>query len=107
MYRQRYEIKPWKKLYSTKRWQSLRSYRLNKEPLCRYCLERGKLNPAEVIDHIRPHKGNEELFYSYENTQSLCKRCHDSAKQSEENKGLRPGCDESGIPMDTKHHWRA
>jgi 5-methylcytosine-specific restriction endonuclease McrA len=32
---------------------------------------------AQVTDHIRPHKGNEELFYDQTNWQPLCKSCHD------------------------------
>ncbi len=33
--------------------------------------------PATVVDHIRPHKGNQELFWDVTNWGALCKRCHD------------------------------
>lgn len=37
-----------------------------------------------VADHIRPHRGDELLFWAEGNLQCLCKACHDGAKQSEE-----------------------
>lgn len=40
---------------------------------------------ATVADHIKPHKGDEVLFFDLNNLQSLCKPCHDSDKQREEN----------------------
>ena len=48
------------------------------------CKGRGKITPASCVDHIIPHKGNEDLFYSYDNTQSLCSHHHASIKQSHE-----------------------
>ena len=39
---------------------------------------------ACVVDHVTPHRGNEDLFFDYHNTQSLCKAHHDSTKQSME-----------------------
>ncbi|WP_327198035.1 HNH endonuclease [Sporanaerobacter acetigenes] len=30
-----------------------------------------------AVDHIEPHKGNEDLFYDINNLQSLCKSCHE------------------------------
>jgi len=29
-----------------------------------------------VCDHVTEHDGNAELFWSYENTQCLCRRCN-------------------------------
>lgn len=37
-----------------------------------------------VCDHIQPHRGNWYLFWDETNLQTLCKRCHDKIKQSEE-----------------------
>lgn len=49
------------------------------------CAERfGRDTPATVCDHIIPHKGDEFLFFSFENTQSLCKPCHDMHKHRDE-----------------------
>ena len=63
--------------YSSTRWRKLRLIWLKSNPLCVYCQEQNKLIPAQVVDHIRPHKGDIYMFYSVDNLQSLCKRCHD------------------------------
>ena len=53
------------------------------------CLEDGRLTPANVVDHIREHKGDESLFFDSSNLQSLCAPHHNSVKQSEERTGKR------------------
>lgn len=97
--------RPWRYLYNTRRWHRLRTAQLRDEPLCRYCKALGKVTPAIIADHIKPHKGDEELFFDSDNLQSLCKLCHDSAKQSQERTGKLPGCGEDGWPLDPNHHW--
>jgi hypothetical protein len=72
------------KLYKTRMWQRIREARLNEEPLCRMCKADGVITPAEVVDHVKRHHGCWQRFADYENTQSLCKRHHDSDKQSQE-----------------------
>lgn len=47
------------------------------------------------------------LFWDRANWQSLCKQCHDSAKQAAERSGIIRGCDLSGIPLDNNHSWKA
>jgi len=71
----------WHRLYGTARWRTLREYHLSVEPLCRFCLEREIVEPATVVDHIVPHKGDVTLFHDPDNLSSLCKHCHDSIKQ--------------------------
>lgn len=65
------------RLYSTARWHRLRLSILNDEPLCRHCTEQGLVVPATVVDHVRRHNNDPNLFYDYGNLQSLCKSCHD------------------------------
>ena len=67
-----------KRGYDT-RWRQLRAEFLRKHPCCAFCGD-----PAEVVDHIRRHRGNPALLYNWNNLQSLCKRCHDSVKQRQE-----------------------
>ncbi len=71
--------------YNTVRWKRLRKYQLIREPLCRECLKQKPpiVMQAYVADHIKPHKGDYDLFYDIENLQSLCTPCHNSktAKQ--------------------------
>lgn len=95
----------WHHLYNTKRWKALRLYRLAIAPKCRFCEQANKLVPACVVDHIKPHKGNLELFWDETNLQSLCKRCHDGTKQAAERNGYERGCAADGAPLDPAHHW--
>jgi 5-methylcytosine-specific restriction protein A len=92
-------------LYGTARWQRLRMQQLQREPLCRYCQQRGVVNVASVADHIVPHKGDTNAFWFGE-LQSLCKFCHDSVKAREELAGV-VGCGTDGLPNDPGHHWGA
>ena len=48
-------------------------------------IEKGEIyTRATVVDHIRPHKGNRELFWDRTNWQSLCKQCHDRKTLTED-----------------------
>jgi 5-methylcytosine-specific restriction enzyme A len=58
------------------RWRKARKAFLQEHPLCVECLKAGKLTPATVVDHIIPHRGNQELFWNADNWQPLCKECH-------------------------------
>lgn len=74
-----------RKMYSTPQWRELRRRTLQAHPACVLCLKRdGRVVPATICDHIRPHKGDAELFFDPDNVQSLCRLCHDSAKRREE-----------------------
>ena len=66
------------------RWQRERKEFLAENPLCAMCST--DLSPVEatVVDHITPHGGDDGLFWDRSNWQSLCKHCHDSAKQRKE-----------------------
>ena len=83
------ERNSYSKLYSTSRWQRLRQYILSKEPLCVECKKNKRIRPATVVDHIKPHKGNKELFYDESNLQSLCKPCHDRKTAKEDGRWKR------------------
>ena len=60
------------------RWQRARLAHLTQEPLCRACLTTGHTTAATVVDHIRPHRGDLDLFWNAANWQSLCARCHNT-----------------------------
>lgn len=68
--------RPFKKLYNS-RWYKLRKQFLLRYPLCEECKRDGVVIAAEVVDHVIPHKGNEQLFWDESNWQSLCKHHHD------------------------------
>lgn len=87
------------------RWQKARETYLKDHPLCVACLRIRRVEPAVVVDHIKPHKGDQALFWDSGNWQALCKRCHDSYKQRIERSGRDPGCGIDGHPVDATHHW--
>ena len=68
-------------------WRRVRSAYLKENPLCKYCFDKGLIVPATVVDHIKPHKGDKDLFWDRDNYQSLCKPCHD-AKTAKEDGGF-------------------
>jgi len=60
-----------------KRWQKARKGFLASNPLCVECMKHDKYESATVVDHIKPHRGDKQLFWDESNWQPLCKRCHD------------------------------
>lgn len=93
--------------YTSTKWRKTREYVLDREPLCRICLENGKVKPAEIVDHITPiskkdyddyiNKGEESIVLAFENLRPLCHYHHrvvtnqQRGKNSPEN--LRKGRD--------------
>ena len=59
------------------RWRKARERFLRAHPLCVVCQREGRLTPATVVDHIVPHRGNQQLFWDEANWQPLCKSHHD------------------------------
>lgn len=45
-------------------------------------------HPAQVLDHIVPHKGDKTLFWDSANWQGLCEWCDKNIKRSVENAWL-------------------
>ena len=93
-----------KSLYD-RAWQRRRAEQLRLHPLCAMCLSfDGRVTPANVADHITPHRGDAALFAGP--LQSLCKPCHDSRKQAiERGAPYLKGCDARGYPIDPAHPW--
>ena len=88
-----------------RRWRKARRLYLTLHPLCVYCQEDGYTRAASVVDHIRPHKGDDRLFWDESNWQPLCKTHHDATKQREESTGKDVGCDVNGNPLVKLAHW--
>ncbi|MGN8117506.1 HNH endonuclease signature motif containing protein [Labrys sp. 22185] len=59
------------------KWRSAREGFLAKHRRCIRCDQ-----PATVVDHKIPHKGDMRLFWDRNNWQPLCSHCHNSFKQS-------------------------
>ena len=98
---------PHAKLYNSRQWRKLRALQLAEHPLCRMHAELGQVVAATVVDHIKPHKGDMDLFLDGGNLQSLCKQCHDAHKQAQEHSasGLLRGAGLDGRPLDRAHPW--
>jgi hypothetical protein len=62
--------------------------------------------PAEVADHVVPHKGNVRAFF-YGKLQSLCNECHSGLKRKEEQTGYRTEIGIDGYPIDERHPFNA
>ncbi|TIX27737.1 HNH endonuclease [Mesorhizobium sp.] len=63
----------------SREWEKARASFLIAHPMCRYCPA-----PSNVVDHIKPHRGNMTVFWNKANWQPLCTPCHSSIKQSRE-----------------------
>jgi len=57
-------------------WRKLRDRFVKEHPLCAECLKQGIITPGAEVDHIIPHRGDQELFFDMENLQHLCTPCH-------------------------------
>jgi 5-methylcytosine-specific restriction endonuclease McrA len=93
--------------YRSKGWKRLRAKHLKQHPHCQCPHCAGKYIPANVVHHIKPHRGNEALFWDEANLQSLTTTCHDRFKQSQEKggHGFLKGCDQRGYPLSKDHPW--
>lgn len=67
-------------LYRDPKWQKASKIFLMENPICVIC---GR--PATDTDHIRPHKGDYNLFWDVSNWQPLCHECH-ARKTYQENR---------------------
>lgn len=102
----------WSHLYNTPQWKALRKEALRRDGYkCRrtgVMLRQGRTHPhSAVVDHIKPHRGDEALFFDLNNLQSVSKAYHDSAKQRVERNGYSPEVSKDGLPVDPNHPWNA
>ncbi|MEC0092871.1 HNH endonuclease signature motif containing protein [Paenibacillus macquariensis] len=81
-------------------WRKARVGFLRKHPLCVHCLNGDRLTEATVVDHIKPHKGDKELFWDRNNWQPLCQKCH----------GIKTATEDGGFgnanDKDNGEYWR-
>ena len=91
----------------TRQWEKARAVHLLNHPLCVMCMATGRITPANVVDHIVPHRGDQALFWDRSNWQSLCAEHHNRDKRIIEAGGVVPGCDADGIPHHRRDEWMA
>ena len=66
-----------RRLYNSARWRRTRLAVLAAHPLCACHECRGAGLLATVVHHVRPHGGDEGLFFDVHNLQAVAKPCHD------------------------------
>lgn len=57
------------------KWQQFRAGHLKQHPLCVHCEREGRLVLATDLDHVVPHRGDPDKFWSGP-FQGLCASCH-------------------------------
>lgn len=72
-------------------WQQARIRFLKANPLCVLCEAMDLVEPATVVDHIVPHRGDQVLFWLRSNWRSLCKPHHDSDAQKKDHAATETG----------------
>jgi 5-methylcytosine-specific restriction protein A len=72
------------------RWQRARRAYLQTNPLCVACRAEGRVAAATVVDHIVPHRGDQDLFWDETNWQALCIE-HHNVKSAREGGGKSLG----------------
>jgi 5-methylcytosine-specific restriction protein A len=58
---------------NNRRFLWMRRAFLNEHPIC---TTPGCNQPATVLDHVEPHRGDAGLFWNQRNWQGLCVHCH-------------------------------
>lgn len=104
------EAQQYRKLYSSKQWRILREQALFRDMFrcqhkgCGVILKRGVSHPhSAVVHHIKPHKGDLDLFFNLDNLQSVCWEHHSGIIQSIENRGFDVTIGPDGWPIDPNH----
>lgn len=89
--------------YSTARWKRLAKLQLQKQPLCQISLALGLIVAADTVDHIKPHRGDWDLFIDENNLQSVSKQMHDTICQQMECGNWQPSIGLDGWPIESEY----
>lgn len=86
-------LEPWRKWYSLARWKRLRMQVLERDMFtCQCGCARLEGDTSQLVaDHIKPHRGDPDLFWDPLNLQTMFKPCHDRLKQREEHRARSRG----------------
>ena len=96
------------KPYQTPAWRKLRREKLLESPLCEAC----RMARSEQVDHIKPWRGDWDLFLDPDNLRALCHSCHsaktvarDGGFGNPKRDGPLKGTGPDGWPLDPEHRW--
>ncbi len=81
-------------------WRKARAAYLRAHPLCECdeCKALGRVLPATVVDHIKPHRGDMSLFWDRTNWQAMSKPCHDRKRARYDAASVDPAASCSSDP---------
>lgn len=94
----------WQGFYNSKAWKKTRRAQLDREPLCRDCLQQGRHEPATDVDHVTQlEDGGAPL--DPENLQSLCHSHHSVKTRRDQLLGQAHSkvVGDDGFPLDAAH----
>ena len=84
----------------TSRWDKARTAYIRKHPFCVCCEAQGRIHPAQLVDHIEPHKGDMDKFWDAGNWQGLCEWCDKNIKRVIENRFLQGRAARNELKLD-------
>lgn len=67
-------------------WRRLRAAYAAAHHWCEDCEAKGERVPVAIVDHVRPHRGDDVLRLDWNNLRSLC-RSHHQSKTTREGAG--------------------
>ncbi|UXT40791.1 HNH endonuclease [Agrobacterium tumefaciens] len=77
--------------YSTAAWQRLRIAKLSQTPVCEACRMLGRIEIAEVVDHVKAIASGGDPFPPLEGLMSLCAPCHNSKTNAKDRRNATTG----------------
>jgi 5-methylcytosine-specific restriction protein A len=96
-------------VHRTPEWRRLRLAKLQEQPLCEVCLMRGRVTPANTVDHIVSINAGGDAFPTLDGLMSMCVACHNSKTRRTDQPYAKgdgiayKGADASGMPIDPNH----
>ena len=65
-------------------WRKTRNAFMAANPICRICLDAGRVRVADMVDHIVPVKIAPDGLLDPDGLQSLCNACHQTKTRADE-----------------------
>jgi 5-methylcytosine-specific restriction protein A len=91
------------RLYNLPVWDKIKRRVMTTQPLCVSCMTAGKVVQAEAVDHVFPHRQNDQRFL-VNVFQPLCIPCHTQKTRLEQLGIFRRYTDDSWIDYGEQHY---
>ena len=77
-----------RRVYQSRRWQAVRSLKLERHPICERCAGQGRATYVNLqIHHIKKVKDHPELAFDLDNLMTLCPGCHATVEREGAQRG--------------------